>query len=672
MSDFFAGVHGARFPDVVMNKGPLPGTGGLPAPLHDTVDGRINYNSSLLGDIEPYAYGEPGYLSSQNSYLNIPHKIQKIVPFLYLPNPDGTDSFRLNHPIDDGDIAFTLRLDRNSEVCSGLSNRAVQRSGLGTAIDPMINLCTLNYILAGMQICTPVANLRDKWDRLLYYLDSTNFQGNAMGAPYNFEDINRVVRHLIRPFGIAHGSEKQGGQHEGSLSAVTWPVSFVISLTLDGKDANLVNIWHKHDVEAGNDLVLRLKPVPIPPGGKYTLNHWGKGLVEKVFTPNTLQSLHDAIGTKPTHVWQLVPDIFSLDYEMSEEGPAMQDALNGLSPQFLPANREYSWQEEGYWHIARAQIHTRKYGLEEFYYNDMANNLRTGHMDVTFQPTYYKIPSRNVADQNGPAILDGPHRNVFNLIGASPDQEWQSSLRLERGFQGNSEPDPKRPRLGNAVSRASVSGQGLGDGMVSTGRLSGREDGMVSTSRLSGLEDGMVSTSRLSGLEDGMVSTSRLSGQEDGMVSTSRLSGLEDGMVSTSRLSGREDGMVSTSRLSGREDGMVSTSRLSGLEDGMISTSRLEDGMVSTNRFEDRESSNDMVSAGRLSNNVSSIPASTSLAALQEDIGEFEDGFSSTAHTFSVAKPGLASKAKRPKSKGIMGSILSADGSVTREQSRML
>jgi hypothetical protein len=42
-------------------------------------------------------------------------------------------------------------------------------------------------------------------------------------------------------------------------------VSFVISLTLDGKDANVVNIWHKYDVEAGNDLVLRLKPVPLPP-----------------------------------------------------------------------------------------------------------------------------------------------------------------------------------------------------------------------------------------------------------------------------------------------------------------------------------------------------------------------------------------------------------------------
>ena len=61
MSDFFSGVYGAQFPSVVMNQGPLPGMGGLPAPLHDTPDGRINYNNSLLGDIQPYAYGEPQY-----------------------------------------------------------------------------------------------------------------------------------------------------------------------------------------------------------------------------------------------------------------------------------------------------------------------------------------------------------------------------------------------------------------------------------------------------------------------------------------------------------------------------------------------------------------------------------------------------------------------------------
>lgn len=61
--DFFANVYGAKFPEVVMNQGPLPGSGGLPAPLHDTPDARINYGTTLLGDISPYAYGEPGYLS---------------------------------------------------------------------------------------------------------------------------------------------------------------------------------------------------------------------------------------------------------------------------------------------------------------------------------------------------------------------------------------------------------------------------------------------------------------------------------------------------------------------------------------------------------------------------------------------------------------------------------
>ena len=90
MSDFFAGVHGAKFPEVVMNSGPLPPSDGLPAPLHDTADARINYNSTLLGNLDPYAYGEPGYLSSQVSYVNQPHRIQKIIPPLRLPCPQVT------------------------------------------------------------------------------------------------------------------------------------------------------------------------------------------------------------------------------------------------------------------------------------------------------------------------------------------------------------------------------------------------------------------------------------------------------------------------------------------------------------------------------------------------------------------------------------------------------
>ena len=87
MSDFFSGIHGVKFPEVVMNSGPLPPANGLPAPLHDTADARINYNSTLLGNLDPYAYGEPGFLSSQVSYVNQPHRIQKIIPPLRLPSP---------------------------------------------------------------------------------------------------------------------------------------------------------------------------------------------------------------------------------------------------------------------------------------------------------------------------------------------------------------------------------------------------------------------------------------------------------------------------------------------------------------------------------------------------------------------------------------------------------
>ena len=461
MSDFFSGVYGARFPDVVINGGgnPLPGMGGLPTPLHDTPDAKINYNSSLLGDLEPYAYGEPAYLSTQTSYLNIPHKIQKIVPGLYLPEPDGTGNFQLNHPIDDGDVSFVMRLDRNSEVCADLSNRSVHRSGLGTAIDPMINLCTLNYLLAGIQICTQLDETRAKWDQLLHYLDKRRFSGAARA--YTYADLKHIVRHLVKPFGIAHGSEKQGGQHEGSLSPVTWPVSFVISLTLDGKEANMVNIWHKHDVEAGADLVLRLKPVPLP--HKYTLNHYHKNLAVKQFSPNLLEQIRrlpPGRGHDIGHVWQLVPDVFELSVDDYYQNLRMPRGFEtqGVSPY---------WQQEGFWHIAKAQVHCKKYGNEEFYFNDMANNLRTGHLDVTFQPSFYAVPHRVLGRQNQPATQTGRTPNVRNFLGegldptleymdddggghgpsrmdlgdgndaglASQEGVWSSSLNLEKRFE---------------------------------------------------------------------------------------------------------------------------------------------------------------------------------------------------------------------------------------------
>ena len=55
------------------------------------------------------------------------------------------------------------------------------------------------------------------------------------------ELVDYLVKHVIKPFGIPRGSEKQGGQHQGSNAPVLWPVDFVTAMVIDGKVINLVN-----------------------------------------------------------------------------------------------------------------------------------------------------------------------------------------------------------------------------------------------------------------------------------------------------------------------------------------------------------------------------------------------------------------------------------------------
>ena len=404
MSDFFAGVHGAKFPEVVMNSGPLPPPNGLPAPLHDTADARINYNSTLLGNLEPYAYGEPGYLSSQVSYVNQPHRIQKLVPVLRLPTPhvNSITSFELSHSIDDSDIAFVMRLDRASTICTSLSSRAANRQ-FSSAMDPFVNLCTLNYLLAGIQLSyQPAHPDKSKWFDLLHDLDKDHFQ--APGHQISLNDLRHIIRDLIRPFGVVRGSERQGGQDEAGNSPATWPVNFVANLVLDGKERNVVNIWHYHDISAGDDLVIRLKPMPIPNDGQgYTLNHYYKKFAQQNF-----QGCNRGAALQPTHVWQMVPDIFDLEYQRENPTEGM------ILPTGLEMPEEYCWQELGFWHIGRTQVMFRKYAEQEYYFNDMANQLKINHLDMTFEPTWTKAPGevdsgvRGIVDKYPPHDFAAP------------------------------------------------------------------------------------------------------------------------------------------------------------------------------------------------------------------------------------------------------------------------
>jgi len=296
-------------------------------------------------------------------------------------------NFDISHAVDDSDIAFTMRLDRKSTVCSMMSSRTTQYHKVGTNIDAFINLATVNYLLAGLQLCYVNQNTTaSKWFDLLHDLDQ--YQYPTHGVQLTLWDLRYITRDLIVPFGIARGSEKQGGQDEVGLSAATWPVNFVTNLVLDGHERNVVNYWHYHDISAGDDLVFRLKPMPIPRGKKgYTLNHYYKGFVQHNYESYFLQNLG---GTAASHVWQLVPDVFSL------ESHPENDETNGdpsiKMPEGFEVPKNYIWQEQGYWHIGRSQVMFRKYAMEEYYNDDMANQLKVNHMEMTFEPSYCKIP----------------------------------------------------------------------------------------------------------------------------------------------------------------------------------------------------------------------------------------------------------------------------------------
>ena len=294
----FDGISNVRRPDVVMNDGPLPSSAPpfLPA-------ARINYASDLLGDgsVAPYDYGKPSNLSDQTSYLNIAHRIQKIVPQLHLPNANSEGSFALSHAVDVGDIGFVLRIDRRGSVVNNIA--AFERLQLTRMIDPIVNIVTANYILAGLQ---RFWNRRDahNWQQLMVDLRFVEDAYAERGA-FTVRDAIRYLADTARPWGVPHTSELQGGQHEGSHAPVTFPVNFISTFFVSGLTRNICNIWSQTSVSAGDDLIFKLEKLPFATKDgsiKYHCNHWKKAMVVQQFK-------YEEGGINEG--WQIVPAVLS-------------------------------------------------------------------------------------------------------------------------------------------------------------------------------------------------------------------------------------------------------------------------------------------------------------------------------------------------------------------------
>jgi len=370
-----------------MNSGPLPTAGPPYFP-----SARINYAADLLGDhIDAYSYGSADHVSDQMAYLNIAHRVQKIVPQLSLPNASSEGTFQLSHAVDIGDIGFVLRIDRRGAVVPNI--HAFDRLQLGRMIDPMVNLVTVNYILAGLQ---RFWNRRDaaNWQQLMVDLKFVE-DAYAERSGFTVKDAIRFVSDMgtARPFGVPHTSELQGGQHEGSNGPVTYPVNFISAFVVSGLTRNICNIWSQHNVSAGDDLIFKLEKLPISTRDgsiKYHLNHWKKSMIVQQFK-------YDDGGIN--EAWQLVPAV-----------------LSTYTPKIV---EHYDYRENGYWHICRSQLMFRNENADDRRYQDAPNTgiyhddraaMRGALIEATFEPVWVEYipwePPRGVKRPQVPVAAE--------------------------------------------------------------------------------------------------------------------------------------------------------------------------------------------------------------------------------------------------------------------------
>ena len=114
MSKFFAQLgSNISLPNANINgSGPLPTSLSGPAGINGDPDNRINFNSELLA----HAYGPgKGRMGRDRNYQQIPHRIQKIIPKLFLPYADIGNAHAvvaLSHSVDQGYVAFILQSSR--------------------------------------------------------------------------------------------------------------------------------------------------------------------------------------------------------------------------------------------------------------------------------------------------------------------------------------------------------------------------------------------------------------------------------------------------------------------------------------------------------------------------------------------------------------------------------
>jgi hypothetical protein len=368
MSGLFSNLNSGniQFPDAKINQnGPLPPTSS-PA-VHYTTS-KINNTDRLLSGINAYDYGDHKYTSDDIAYQNIPVKVQKIIPEVKLPGAsnEGENWIKITHPVDDGDLAFVLKI-KNAKDNIIKNHAYFERNQMGRAIDCIVNLPTINYLLRGFQ--TTYAN-NSAWEYFLSLFDSDiRIEDFRSADPFTRQMACELfVRDHIVPFGVVIGSENQGGQHEGTNMAVDWPVNFVATICVDGFNENMVNLWRRCQVGAGDQLMLLLTHADLDdavsptmrPRADHTcnLNHYYKARVSQKFM------------TWDAKAFQLVPTT----NRECDKGKIFRVANTA------PAAGERG-PSIGMWHIATSQIMSNMVGSNSSRVNFAQTSGMSSYLD---------------------------------------------------------------------------------------------------------------------------------------------------------------------------------------------------------------------------------------------------------------------------------------------------
>ena len=378
MPSLFDQISGFQFPDVLMNSGPLPSTAGGPAGSDGSIDGVINGTGALLENITPYAMGRSARTGSDRNYQQIPHRYPYIIPKIWLPRFENEEHIAVSHAVDQGDIAFLLYAGSRAWWTSRdqFAPRAPQCAFAGIDV--------VNYILACLQ-----ASKTERWRHIredlikepefLRALEALASGKKAKKDADNllvFQAVRMLVQQLFVPHGICAGSEKQGGQHEHDGGrAVIAPVNFVITMTVDGKNIDLVNYWFDKNMLAGDELIFRLK----------------KQEVRRTFELSAYYKQPQSADVYTGHdCWQLVPDILRQEPQTPEDERCSTE------------NAWFHHKCQGYWRIAQSFQTRAKNNVHAF--------TRGTPLEVTFAPVW-----QNFVDCRD-AVSHGEHSVVVGSV----------------------------------------------------------------------------------------------------------------------------------------------------------------------------------------------------------------------------------------------------------------